>query len=144
MSAIPSLLAPSTVLLPSDSCRVDAYTDLGTLAALLARLGHRCRGRCPTEFVPLTGLICVVPGQHLPGSIALVLFDVVQRSEPLSELIDMLRAVNRCTRFDRIRVLLGDGGANPVTLPGMSADFPTLDGWSCFGEHVKELPACVG
>lgn len=99
-----------TVLLPAGLRRFEECGDVDTLDELLVRLGHQCRGGCPDEPFSLQGLICVIPRRQLPGSVALVLFDLSLRPEPLVELFRVMRAVNRCVRLDRIRVVPGDGG----------------------------------
>lgn len=101
----------NTGLLPAGLRRSAECGDVDTLAELLVRLGHTCRGRCPVEPFSLDGLICAIPRRPLPGSVALVLIDLSRRPEPLVELFRVLRAVNRCVRLDRIRVVPGDGGA---------------------------------
>lgn len=101
---------PDTVLLPPG---LHWSTHVGgdiTLGNLLVRLGHHCRGRCPSEPFSLDGLICVIPRRQLPGSVALVMIDFTHRPEPPVELFRVLRAVNSCVRLDRIRVVPGDGG----------------------------------
>ncbi len=105
-----SLLAFADTVV-SGNLPLDAYADLGIVADLLEHLGHRCSGRCPNQAFTLEGLVCVIPRRELPTSVVLVLFDLNQRPEPLVEIIRMLRAVNRCVRGDRIRVLAADGGS---------------------------------
>ncbi len=97
-------------MLPAGLRRSEECGDVDTLVDLLVRLGHQCRGGCPDEPFSLDGLICVVPHRQVPGSMALVLIDLSHRPEPLVELFRVLRAVNRCVRLDRIRVVPSDGG----------------------------------
>ncbi len=95
---------------PSGHQQSDDFCDTDTLAELLVQLGHRCRGECPDEQYPLTGLICVVPCGHISGSVAVVLMDITQRPGPLAETCRVLRAINNCVRHDHIRVVHGDRG----------------------------------
>lgn len=104
------LLAAADTALPRDTRgRLGAYADLETLGNLLSDLGHQCSGACPGRTLTLDGLVWVIPRRGLPTSVALVLFDLNQRPEPLVELIRTLRAVNQCVRVDRIRVLPAEG-----------------------------------
>ncbi|MGB3687225.1 MAG: hypothetical protein WA991_15540 [Ornithinimicrobium sp.] len=119
----PLPLDPEAVLPPHHPRRIGAYADVDTLADLIASLGHHCRGWCPTDDVSLDGLIGVIPRRGLPSSVALVLFDLNERPEPLVELLRILGTVNSCTHRDRIRVLPADGGRHPE--PDAVGDYAT-------------------
>lgn len=109
MNPNPFPTSATTVLLPHDPGRFDEFPDIDTLGELLTVLGHQCRHQCPQESISLEGFMCVIPRRRAPATAALVLLDVNQRSEPLIELFRVLRAVNNCTRLDRIRVLPAAG-----------------------------------
>lgn len=103
---------------------VDQVVD--TLGALLSRMGHRCRGRCPVDAVSIQTPARIVPPRTRTGSTGLLVLDLTRRPEPLLELFGILRAVNRCTRLDRILVLPGHLDERPmfVDAPGYGFAVP--------------------
>lgn len=113
MDATPSLMSVSTTV---DTALDDAPPTwtrsvgsvVGTLPAVLAWMGHRCRDMCPEESSSLETPTWIVPRQRLVGAVGLVVIDIAERPEPLCDLFALLRAVNMCTRVDRIRVLPGN------------------------------------
>ncbi len=104
--------SPETLLLPPGLHWPREFAEGETIGDLLLRLGHHCRGQCPSDPYSLEGLICVIPRRKLQASVALVLIDLTDRPEPLIEMFRVLRAINNCAKLERIRVVPGCGGFN--------------------------------
>jgi len=85
-----------------------AATDppLDTLEYVLTWMGHQCCGACPGWMRSMHAVAWLLPRGALVGSVGLVVLDARHRPEPQDQLIEGLRAVNRCVRRDHIRVLL--------------------------------------
>lgn len=101
---------PETSLLPPGLHWPQDFGQVDTLGDVLFRLGHDCRGRCPSDPYSLDGLICVIPRRKLQASVALIVIDLTHRPEPLIEMFRVLRAMNNCARMERIRVVPGRSG----------------------------------
>lgn len=85
-----------------------AATDrpLDTLEYVLMWMGHQCSGACPGWMRSMHSVAWLLPRGAPVGSVGLVVLDARHRPEPLDQLIEGLRWVNRCVRRDQIRVLL--------------------------------------
>lgn len=105
LSGIPPKTTPTRRSVPWEQT---AATDppLDTLEYVLMWMGHECSGACPDWMRSMPSAAWLLPRGGLVGSVGLVVLDARHRPEPLDQLIEGLRAVNRCVRRDHIRVLL--------------------------------------
>lgn len=74
-----------------------------SLPTVLAEMGHHCDGGCPAKAERLKAIWYVPRGPQV-GSVGLVLANVADPDESITDLIRIVADVNTCTKKDRIRV----------------------------------------
>lgn len=98
---------------PAYSPYLTSVEDAPSLTAVLAAMGHQCRGSCPAESAKLKAVWYAVRGRQV-GSVGLVLVDIFDHDYSAADSAQLLADVNTCTRADRIRVRLHHGWASKV------------------------------